>query len=213
MPGKGQLLNATVNVAVLGFLGFVAFGPNGYVRRVLTEQRAAREQAAVVRDLWPDMIEGRAGASPLIVVFTDYQCRYCRQMEDVLASLQEEGLLDVVYPHVPVAAIHPLAEDAARAAICAEAQGRFQAMHRHLFSTQSWQSDSAWTNEARAVGVHDVDAFSKCLTAASTTERLARDRRMAEALGVRGTPTFVSPKGMHRGVATREQVLALAWKR
>ncbi len=59
MPGKGQLLNATVNVAVLGFLGFVAFGPNGYVRRVLTEQRAAREQAAVVRDLWPDMIEGR----------------------------------------------------------------------------------------------------------------------------------------------------------
>ncbi len=52
----------------------------------------------------------------------------------------------VAYRHLPLP-IHPAAEGAARAAICAQRQRRFEEMHARLFETARWHSDTLWIRE------------------------------------------------------------------
>ena len=114
----------------------------------------------------------------------------------------------IAYRHYPLP-IHPTAEDAARAAVCAELQGRFPEMHRHLYQTQAWITDTAWLKHAAAAGIPDLAAFGVCLRAPETTDRLARDKAFALDLGVRGTPAFVWRGGVWQGMMSDSALLSI----
>jgi protein-disulfide isomerase len=76
----------------------------------------------------------------------------------------------------------------ARAGICAEAQGRFEAMDDALFANQA---EKAPVEElARRMGL-DLDRFNACLASAETEARLQRDIQEGIKAGIRGTPSYV----------------------
>jgi protein-disulfide isomerase len=105
--------------------------------------------------------------------------------------------------------LHPAAEGAARAAICAEDQGSFRTMHHYLMSTKAWQSDRDWMQAARASGIRDTSQFRQCLTAKSTQNRLDADGHLAKELRAIGTPTFYTRDSAFLGSrAVREAVAA-----
>jgi protein-disulfide isomerase len=84
--------------------------------------------------------------------------------------------------------MHPAACELARAAICAEAQGKLEPMDDALFANQ--QAKRPVEEVARAVGL-DLAAFRRCLASPATEERLRSDIEAGVRVGLNATPTYV----------------------
>lgn len=203
-----------VNVLVLLMVGWILFRPGGLIGRPISAWNARRQTAALLRNNWSALVGGKrrldsGGAVVEVVEFSDYQCPYCRMQEAALSSfLRGEPRTGVVYRHFPLSS-HPAARGAALAAICAEEQRRFRAMHVRLLETSSWLSDTNWIREAEAVGIPDTARFRSCLNSPSSLSVLDADIAMGRLLSVTGTPTFVTRKGLFPGVHTEAELLRL----
>jgi len=77
---------------------------------------------------------GPADAPVTLVVFADYECGFCRRMDETIAAVQVRQHLRfrTVYRHYPIKSRHAHAEAAALAAECAAEQGHFEEYHRAL---------------------------------------------------------------------------------
>ena len=149
-------------------------------------------------------------STAMIIEFGDYECPFCRDSDAHLEAVMESHPdVTIGFRHYPLTAIHPKAEDAARAAICAEEQGRFQQIHSLLFGSTEWRDIGDWKTLAENAGVADLAAYESCLMSEATGRRLEEDRRLGEALGLTSTPTFFYQFGRHVGYATEEQFLEL----
>jgi protein-disulfide isomerase len=179
------------------------------------EQRAHAELNRRIESSWLALtsVGGRAGAADpdarILVEFLDYECPACRAMYGGISDLlADHSDLAIVYRHLPLS-IHPSAESAARASICAQEAGRFTAMHSFLMTQHEWQRDADWLRIAKAVGIPTSFPFVECMYATRTARRLELDRRAGEQLGVAGTPTFVGPEGIHPGGLPAEDLVRL----
>lgn len=207
MAKTAQHLGTVSNVIVIVLvIGFVVQSDGGVGRWWRQYRRDVATQKAISR-MWPALEarrESRLGAhdAPIqIIEVADYQCPFCKAVHDaVQKTLQRNPNLAISFVHYPLAAIHPHAEAAARASICAEQQGFFKEMHDHLLETDDWQTSPDWALFAHESGVPDTPRFSSCLDAPSTTARLQADKALVDALGVSATPTFVSQGGIEVGV-------------
>lgn len=207
-----SILNTVVNVAVLLFLGYVLLGSGGPLRMKIREYASIREARMAVDSLFDWLSsKGRVDKErPTIVEFTDFQCPYCRDMHDILKEAVAENRFDLVVMHFPLERIHPLAIPAAKASLCAAVQVSGGQMNHLLLSTRDWMDDTDWLRLARDAGVPNLEQFEQCLNASGTDQELAQHISLARDIGIRGTPSFVSYSGVHRGVATLEELVQLA---
>lgn len=147
-----------------------------------------------------------AGGVRVVQEFSDYDCPFCAQsFEKVRGQLAGRSDVKVVHRHFPLdsscnpavpRAIHPQACELARAAVCADAQGRGGEMDALLFETQ--KSRLPPTELATRLGL-DVAAFRACLASKAAAERVAADVAEGIRLGIRATPTFVVDGVPHSG--------------
>jgi protein-disulfide isomerase len=133
---------------------------------------------------------GSASAPITVVEFADYECPFCAKAEATVHALEaaHPGRVRVVFENLPLA-MHAHARLAARAALAADAQGRFWEMHDALFARQGALDAAAIEASARDVGL-DVARFDRDLADPATEARLAADEARASSLHVGGTPTF-----------------------
>ena len=135
----------------------------------------------------------RGGAEPKVtlVEFCDFQCPFCQRVNPTLEQLQKSygSELKVVFKHHPLP-FHNRARAAAVAAEAAAEQGKFWAMHDALFASPSQLSDDDLARHAQALGL-DVERWRRELRSDRAQERVDGDIRLAEQLGVRGTPSFM----------------------
>jgi protein-disulfide isomerase len=140
---------------------------------------------------------GPAGAPVTIVEFSDFQCPYCARAGPIMKQVRERypEQVRIVYRHLPLDRIHPLARGAAEASACADAQGRFWDFHDKLFENQRALGVEDLNRYAKELGL-DAGEFEKCVTERrfqQTVERdLAAATEAATAAGKRGlgTPAF-----------------------
>ena len=137
-----------------------------------------------------DAIYGAAEPLVTIVEFSDFQCPFCGRFAQTLHELQRSYPDDVrlVFKQFPLP-MHPNATPAAKAAIAASAQGKFWAMHDHMFAHRTDLGDEALVDAAGDLGM-DEAAFKAALAAPETQRRLEREVGLGKQLGVRGTPAF-----------------------
>jgi len=131
---------------------------------------------------------GDVHAPTTIVLFTDFQCPYCKKLDarfrDAAASRRD---FHVVLRNKPLP-MHPNARLAAKAAIAAESQGKLEPYAKLLFDHQDTLDRDALVRYADMAGL-DRARFLGDLDSAATAARLAEDEALAEKLGVKGTPT------------------------
>ena len=122
----------------------------------------------------PDV--GPASAAVRVVLFSDYECPYCRQAEPAVLDLLErwDGRLRHVWRHLPLTDVHPNAALAAEAAEAAHAQGRFWEMHDLLLTRDQPPDARALVAYARELGL-DIDRFREDLLTGRHAGRVARD--------------------------------------
>lgn len=208
-------LNAAMNVTVILLVGFFLFRPGGLVPEYVGDWREQARVRQQIERTWNEMIydAGRIGAeegSVVLLEFGDYQCPYCIQNHaDLKRFVEKNPTASIVYRHLPLTAIHSEAEPAARASICAERFGKFDEMHDRLYSETEWHTDPNWNQEALAVGISDTLGFANCLNDARTNRRIELDQELAEQMGIRSTPSFVTLDGIHRGVISSERLAEL----
>lgn len=205
-------LNTVVNVGILATLLVLLLGPTGPVGRWYAGWRAMSEQRALVESSWDDLISqasviaSQPPPSDTIVMFTDYQCPFCRSVEPTLVRAVAGGLA-IALLHLPLDQIHPLAREAANAAVCAEEQGMFREIHHGLMSTDEWMDEGTWEDFVQGVGVPDVQALVVCMESERASSRLTASIALANRLGIRGTPAFVTKEGIETGVHGLDSVL------
>ena len=149
------------------------------------------EHTVVALDLPADApARGPRGAPITLVEFSDFQCPYCGRAQKALAAVEEKyrGRLRRVFMHVPLP-FHDKAQLAAEAAVAANAQGKFWAMHDLLFDNQGALDRADLDGYARQAGL-DARRFAAALDKHTYAARVAADLKQAEQVGVDGTPTF-----------------------
>jgi protein-disulfide isomerase len=134
--------------------------------------------------------KGPASAPVTIVEFADFECPFCAMEAPVLEKAWNEhrGSVRFVYKYFPLSG-HPHGEIAARAAIAAAMQGKFWEMHDKLFSNREHLEQSDLEGYAKELGL-DVVKFRTDAQSQAATDRIARDKKTAESLDVKGTPTI-----------------------
>jgi predicted DsbA family dithiol-disulfide isomerase len=135
-----------------------------------------------------------------VVEFADFECPYCRRLHGVLKPLLDEygDAVFFVRAHRPLQR-HPHAEHAARAAVCAAAQGKGDEMANQLFEVTL--SDAAISRIAEHLRL-DPLAFDRCLTSPATTAALEHDAALLPDDELQGLPTTFVGNQQFVGVPT-----------
>jgi len=135
---------------------------------------------------------GSASAEVQLIEFADFECPFCGSFHKTLKTVRERYPTHVAltYMHFPIPG-HRFALPAARVAECAAAQGRFEAMHDHLFEEQDQLGLKSWAEFATDAGVPDSNAFDACIKRSDSMPRVVEGQQLGKELDVQGTPTVI----------------------
>jgi protein-disulfide isomerase len=138
-----------------------------------------------------DPVSGNADAPVTIVEFTDFQCSFCKKVNDTLLSLQNiyGDKVRFVFKQNPLP-LHAQAGLAAEAALAANAQGKFAEYRKLLYygGGDSLSRDEL-VNYALLAGL-DIVRFTADLDANRYDAQIRADQAEAKRLNVLGVPTF-----------------------
>jgi protein-disulfide isomerase len=133
---------------------------------------------------------GPADAKVTIVEFSDFQCPYCGSAFTTVEQLMQQyaGKVKLVFRQFPLP-IHPQAEKAAEASLCAGDQGKFWEYHDLLFKNQRKLEVADLKTYAASAGL-DATKFDQCLASGDKKKVVDHDMEAGQAAGVNGTPAF-----------------------
>jgi len=128
------------------------------------------------------------------VEFIDFSCPYSKDESSVIRELvsAHPDLVRLTIRNFPLDALHPDARRAALAAMCADEQGKYWAMHDALFANQSSDGsfkDADLRRYALGSGV-DAKKYDACMGKGAEATKIQTDVEAGKAAGVTGTPTF-----------------------
>lgn len=138
-----------------------------------------------------DHVRGPDRAPVTLVEYGDFECPHCKNASGAVKILQArfDGQVRLVFRCFPLEEIHVHALQAALAAECAGAQGRFWEMHDLLFENQLRLETSQLLAYARALEL-DMPRFSADLKGEVYLQRVREQQQSGYASGVRATPGF-----------------------
>jgi protein-disulfide isomerase len=140
---------------------------------------------------------GPANALVKVVVFSDFECPYCKNAAPVLEQLANSGARDirVEFRQYPLN-FHPWAFDAAVHGQCAASQSTedFWKLHDYFFAHQSEiTADSLDAGARKALSTRsgfDLAQYTICLSNEETKRAVRADIDTGNAVGVDGTPSI-----------------------
>ena len=134
--------------------------------------------------------QGGKDATVTIVEFTDFQCPFCQKTESTLKELRTKygDKIRLVHMDFPLP-FHSHALDAAKAARCANEQGKFWPYREALFANQSKLAPSDLKASAKTLGLNTAK-FDTCFDSAKYDALIKADQAAGEKVGVDGTPAF-----------------------
>jgi protein-disulfide isomerase len=178
------------------------------------EEDSVLTEAQVLRD--PDIpVIGNPEGDITIVEWFDYNCPYCRKLAPELRQVvQDDGKVRLVLKDWPI--LGPVSKVAARMALAAKYQNKFDAAHEAMISVNSRITEPRIAELLSGAGL-DMDRLKKDLdvNAKAIDAILARNNEQALAFGFNGTPSFIVGKYRVPGVLSIdqfEQVIADARK-
>lgn len=165
-----------------------------------------------VDEIGPDEhVRGPQDAALTLIEYGDFQCPYCARAHAALSGLMDElgaqsGGIRLVFRHLPLADLHPLAELAAEAAEAAAGQGKFWDMHDMLFEQQRQVTDKQdLAVLAESVGL-DIERLRTDVLERRHRPRVQSDLERAHHDGATSTPTFFINGVRYQGDSDRESL-------
>jgi protein-disulfide isomerase len=133
-----------------------------------------------------------AEAAPVVLVeFSDFQCPFCSRVVPAIHEVSKKygDKVRVVFRQFPLNSIHPLAQKAAEASLCAQDQSKFWEMHDAMFADQAGLGVDALKAKAQTLGL-DAAKFGECLDSGQKAAEVAADLAAGTSAGVNSTPAI-----------------------
>lgn len=147
-------------------------------------------------------------SAPITVVeLLDLECPACRRFEESLREIMDQrpaqvSLVRVSYP----LAYHRFALPAARAAECAHATGRFDALVRAIYDKQDSLGIKSWGSFAADAGISDTAGIANCALKPSQYPRIDQGMAFGRKIGITGTPTVLVNGWRFPGTPSKEEL-------
>ncbi|MBN1769987.1 MAG: thioredoxin domain-containing protein [Deltaproteobacteria bacterium] len=137
---------------------------------------------------------GPADAPLQVVVFTEFQCPFCRRHAGDLDRLAEHyaDRLHLVFRHFPLR-YHDLSQVAAEASLAAHAEGKFWEFHDRLMDPEAGDLTVERIRRTAAEVGLDLGRFETAIRNATFAAAVERDLADGRAAEVEGTPaTYIN---------------------
>ncbi|MEP0315931.1 DsbA family protein [Hyphomonas sp.] len=141
-----------------------------------------------------------------VVEFFDYNCPYCKRAADAIKQLVEtDKNVRLVYREWPI--LSPGSVFAARAALAAREQGRYEDLHWALMAIPR-ADEGTVIQTASDLGI-DIEKLKADMDAPEVDDHIRLSMELTEALGFNGTPSFVIGDALVPGLVSLEQLREL----
>lgn len=135
---------------------------------------------------------GDSTARVKVVVFSDYECPYCREFNERFKAIHDSvgEAVSLLVVHFPLT-MHRFARPAALAAECSDSLRMFPQIHDLFLAKQDSLGLKSWTSFAWEAGVRDTLEFQNCLSRHQRSSRIDSSLKIGAKLKVEGTPTVI----------------------
>jgi len=152
-------------------------------------------------------IVGDANSANYMVEFFDYNCGFCKRATPAVNQvLAEQKNIKVVFLELPV--LGPSSELAAAAAITVQLKepGKYLAFHNKLMEHNGPKDLVVINDLAKEVGITDIK-FAEEIHSPEVLAAIEENRKLADDLGIRGTPAFVINDELVPGAIPYEEMV------
>ena len=210
-----QAQNMTENQVKKLALDAILENPEIIMQAVAILQQREKERAASGANTVRLQLESDPNAPNLgnpegdvtVVEFFDYNCPYCRSAgETMQALLAADANVRVIYREWPI-----LGEDsviAARAALAAREQGKYEAFHWALMNGEGRVTEAIIFKVARDLGM-DVVKLEADMVSPAVEAHIALSNALAQQLGFTGTPAFIVGDKTAPGMLSFDEITRL----
>lgn len=157
-----------------------------------------------------DATFGNVDAKAKVVIFSDFECPYCKVFYSALRSVMKDyqDKAFFAFKELPLE-IHAQAGNASLAGECALEQNKFWEYADTLYAKQSeWSKAEGTANFKRyaaAIGIKTAQ-FNECLESKKYQSKIDEDKKTADEFGISGTPTIFAGEQVESGALTVEQL-------
>lgn len=156
-------------------------------------QQSSPKYADVLFHQDSDPVAGNPKGKVTVVEFFDYQCPHCVDMAPVIEGLVKNNSdVRIIFKEFPIRG--PISEFAAKAALAANAQGKYFEFHKALMDTkQQPLTQDSIIAAAKSVGI-DTDKMKTDMAGANVKDQLQKNYKLAQDLQLLGTPAVFVAK-------------------
>lgn len=174
----------------------VELGKRQAQAEALKHEAAVTENAKTIFDSPRSVTLGNKDGDVALVEFFDYNCGYCkRAMADMIALMKSDSKLKVVLKEFPV--LGPGSVEAAQVAVAVRMQDpsgkKYFDFHQKLLGGRGQADKSHAMQAAKDAGV-DMARLEKDMTSPEVRATLEENFKLAESMGMNGTPSYVIGK-------------------
>lgn len=159
-----------------------------------------------------DPFAGPLNAPLSIVYFGDMNCSFCKRQDPILDDIiRKHPDIKIIYKDMPI--LRPSSRDAAAIALAAFQQkpSSYLALHKRLMNNKGELSSDLIAEAVKKEGL-DYKQLKKSVNS-DIHRQLDQNIKLAQQLGIRGTPALVFDGKVQDGFIEQERLLALIGNR
>ncbi len=147
---------------------------------------------------------GKKDSKLILTEFIDYNCGYCKKTINTINKLHK-NIKDIKIVFIDFPILSESSEIAAKASLASYNQGAYFDFHSKLLEHRGEINNSLLIQIAKGLDL-DIKKFEKDMDSEEISNRLQLNRKLAEKLNIRGTPTFLLGNNILAGAYEYEKI-------
>lgn len=150
---------------------------------------------------------GNKEGKTVIIEFFDYNCGYCkRSFPELMDLISNDSDIKVILKELPVLGESSIL--ASKYAIAAQKQNKYFEMHQELINFSGQISTNDIKNISKTIGIN-FEQLKTDMNHDETILIIRENYRLADLIGVRGTPAFIINKKLIPGAIGKNEMIKL----
>ena len=150
---------------------------------------------------------GNKDGEKIVIEFFDYNCGYCkRSFPELMELISENKDVKVILKELPVLGESSVL--ASKAAIASKKQNKYFLMHQELMNLSGKISINDIKDISGNIGIN-YEQLKTDMNKDETVLLIKESYRLADLIGVRGTPAFIINKKLIPGAIGKDEILKI----
>ena len=174
---------------------------------VIEEQNNKRNISLYYKDLIKNdyLFLGNKNGKDIIIEFFDYNCGYCkRSFPEIMELVSENKNIKVILKELPVLGESSIL--ASKASIASQKQDKYFEFHQELINYSGLISLPDIKKISKELGIN-YEQLQKDMNSDETVLLINESYRLADLIGVRGTPAFIINNDLIPGAIEKNEML------